>query len=168
LPAAYGAPVRVPAASPLTVEDDVVLEIQGYRQALGYVLAMGEDEYASLDATEIRAMHCMTLSHDPSKSPGRYRKGPIYVRDGKCDQVVYEGPAAGHVPALMDALVGSLHTGLSNDPVVRSALGNGPPEPGDDPFIPRWQRANGPRPGHFSARPAPIQGNRSSSALRNG
>jgi Fic family protein len=107
---------------PISADEETFLEIQGYRQALGYVLAMGDAAYATFDATEIRAMHYMMLSHDHTKSPGRYRKGPIYVRDERRDQVVYEGPDAADVPALMDALVQSLQTGLNSDPVVRSAM----------------------------------------------
>jgi Fic family protein len=107
---------------PLSADDKTFLEIQGYRQALGYVLAMRDEDYAAFDTTEIRAMHYMMLSHDHAKSPGRYRTGPIYVRDERHDQVVYEGPDAARLPALMDALVESLHTGASLDPVVRSAM----------------------------------------------
>jgi Fic family protein len=107
---------------PISADEQTFLEIQGYRQALGYVLAMGDAEYATFDATEIRAMHYMMLAHDHSKSPGRYRRGPIYVHDEHQDRVVYEGPDAARIPALMDALVGSLHTGFSSDPVVRSAM----------------------------------------------
>ena len=107
---------------PISADEHTFLEIQGYRQALGYVLAMGDAEYATFDATEIRAMHYMMLAHDHSKTPGRYRRGPIYVHDEYQDQVVYEGPDAARIPALMDALVGSLHTGFSSDPVVRSAM----------------------------------------------
>ena len=116
------AAAAVDGEGPLSADEQTFLEIQGYRQALGYVLAMGEDEYAAFDATEIRAMHYMMLSHDAAKSPGRYRKGPVYVRDSRHDQIVYEGPAADRVPDLMDALVDSLHTGVNNDPVVRSAM----------------------------------------------
>src|SRR5260370_12552299 len=47
---------------PLSADEETFLAIQGYRQALGYVLAMGEDAYAQFDATEIRAMHYMMLS----------------------------------------------------------------------------------------------------------
>ena len=47
-------------------------------------------------------MHYMMLSHDLGKSPGRYRKGPIYVHDEQSDEVVYEGPDAADVPALME------------------------------------------------------------------
>jgi Fic family protein len=108
--------------APISADEETFLEIQGYRQALGYVLAKGDDDYATFDATEIRAMHYMMLSHDHTKSPGRYRKGPIYVRDERRDIVVYEGPDAADVPALMDALVQSLRTGVNSDPVVRSAM----------------------------------------------
>jgi Fic family protein len=108
--------------APISADGETFLEIQGYRQALGYVLAMGDDDYAAFDATEIRAMHYMMLNHDHNKSPGRYRKGPIFVRDERRDVVVYEAPKATDVPALMDALVDSLHTGFGTDPVVRSAM----------------------------------------------
>ncbi len=116
------AAAAVDGEQPLSADEETFLEIQGYRQALGYVLAMGDDDYAAFDATEIRAMHYMMLSHDHTKTPGRYRTGPIYVHDDKNDRVVYEGPGAAAVPALMGALVDSLHTGLSSDPVVRSAM----------------------------------------------
>src|SRR3984957_8311121 len=116
------AAAAVDGEEPISADEETFLEIQGYRQALGYVLAMGDDDYATFDATEIRAMHFMMLSHDRSKSPGRYRKGPIFVRDERPDLVVYEGPDAAQVPRLIEALVESLHTGVSADPVVRSAM----------------------------------------------
>jgi hypothetical protein len=34
-----------------------LLEIAGYRQALGYVLAMSEADYATFDTTELRALY---------------------------------------------------------------------------------------------------------------
>jgi Fic family protein len=116
------AAAAVDGEEPISADEETFLEIQGYRQALGYVLAKGDDDYATFDATEIRAMHYMMLSHDHTKSPGRYRKGPIHVRDERRDLVVYEGPDAAGVPVLMDALIQSLHTGVNSDPVVRSAM----------------------------------------------
>ncbi|GLX96466.1 Fic family protein [Herbidospora sp. NBRC 101105] len=107
---------------PLSADEKTFLEIQGYRHALGYVLAMGEDDYASLNTTELCAMHYMMLGHDPAKSPGRFRKGPVFVHDDRTDRVVYEGPDAATVPALMDSLIESIHTGSDVDPVVRSAM----------------------------------------------
>src|SRR5580698_6953807 len=116
------AAAAVDGEEPISADEGTFLEIQGYRQALGYVLAMGDAAYATFDATEIRAMHYMMLGHDQSESPGRYRKGPIYVHDERRNRVVYEGPDAAEVPVLMDALVQSLQTGVNSDPVVRSAM----------------------------------------------
>jgi len=116
------AAAAVDGEEPFGADEKTFLEIQGYRQALGYVLAMSDTDYAAFDTTELRAMHYMMLSHDLGKTPGRYRKGPIYVVDERSGQNVYEGPDAAGVPALMESLVASLHTGLGSDPVVRSAL----------------------------------------------
>ncbi|MFB4267646.1 Fic family protein [Nonomuraea sp. GTA35] len=109
-------------AEPISADERTFLEIQGYRHALGYVLAMGEEDYSTFDSTEIRAMHYMMLRHEPSKSPGRYRKGPVFVHDDRTDRVVYEGPDAANVPALMETLVESLHAEPEIDPIVRSAM----------------------------------------------
>ncbi|HEY1642782.1 MAG TPA: Fic family protein [Streptosporangiaceae bacterium] len=116
------AAAAVDGEEPISADEKTFLEIQGHRQALGYVLAMGDADYATFDTAEIRAMHYMLLAHDYSKSPGRYRKGPVYVHDERNDRVVYEGPDAERLPALMDALVSSLHAGAGHDPVVRSAM----------------------------------------------
>ena len=107
---------------PFSADEKTFLEIQGYRQALGYVLAMSDADYATFDTTELRAMHYMMLSHDLTKSPGRYRKGPVYVNDERADKVVYTAPEAADVPALMEALAATLHTGHGSDPIIRSAM----------------------------------------------
>lgn len=107
---------------PISADERTFREIQGYRDALGYVLAMGEEDFASFNTTEIRAMHHMMLRHDVSKSPGHYRKREVFVHDERSDAVVYEGPDPALVPTLMDALVESLRTDSDIDPVVRSAM----------------------------------------------
>lgn len=116
------AAAAIDGEEPFSADEKTFLEIQGYRQALGYVLAMSDADYATFDTTELRAMHYMMLSHDLSTSPGRYRKGPIYVLEERTGKVVYEGPDAADVPGLMEALAASLHTGLNSDPIVRSAM----------------------------------------------
>ena len=95
-------------SSPLSADERTFAEIRGYRQALGYVLAMAGDEQFVLDASAIRSMHFMMLAHDVAKSPGSYRAGPVYVSDGGDQVVVYEGPEASLVPGLMDELVSAL------------------------------------------------------------
>ncbi|WP_069162329.1 Fic family protein [Nocardia altamirensis] len=107
---------------PLSADQQTFLEIQGYQRALDYVLAVGDDKQTTFSAAELRAMHFMLLQHEPAKSPGRYRQGPIYVHDAKTDSTVYEGPDFQAVPALMESLVESLQENAGHDPLVRSAM----------------------------------------------
>jgi Fic family protein len=97
-------------------------EIRGYRQALGYVLAMAADSDFKLDASAIRGMHYMMLSHDLAKSPGSYRQGAVYVHDETTGENVYEGPDADEVPALMTSLMDELAMASSVDPLVQAAM----------------------------------------------
>ncbi|MDX6292349.1 MAG: hypothetical protein QOH50_1424 [Kribbellaceae bacterium] len=97
-------------------------EIRGYRQALGYVLAMATDSEFKLDTSAIRGMHYMMLSHDLAKSPGSYRPGAVYVQDETTGENVYEGPDADEVPALMTSLMDELATASSADPLVQAAM----------------------------------------------
>ena len=106
---------------PLSADQATFAEIRGYRQALGYVLAMAPDEHFTLDASTIRSLHFMLLGHDLSKSPGRYRSGPIYVHDDASDTQVYEGPDAAAVAGLVDELVASLRS-TDDDALVQAAM----------------------------------------------
>ncbi|MCZ3385783.1 MAG: Fic family protein [Actinomycetia bacterium] len=106
---------------PLSADEQTFAEIRGYRQALGYVLAMAPDDHFVLDASTVRSMHFMLLGHDLTKSPGRYRSGPIYVRDEATEIEVYEGPDADLVPNLVDELVGAL-TDTADDALVQAAM----------------------------------------------
>lgn len=108
--------------APLSADERTWAEIRGYRQALGYVLQMAGDPHFSIDTSAMRGMHYMMLAHELSKSPGQYRTGPIYVPDEKHDLVVYEGPAAGRVPALMEELAAGLRADIDVDPLVRGAM----------------------------------------------
>src|SRR5450759_3986991 len=87
---------------PLSADERTFAEIRGYRQALGYVLAMAADEQFVLDASALRSMHYMMLSHDLSRSPGQYRRGEIFVHDDRTEETVYTGPSADDVPDLME------------------------------------------------------------------
>jgi len=107
---------------PMTADQRTFAEIRGYRQALGYVLAMATDPDFRLDASALRSMHFMMLSHDLGKSPGQYRRGDIYVQDERTAEVVYTGPAAEMVPSLVDELVEDLAVDDGADPVVHAAM----------------------------------------------
>jgi Fic family protein len=107
---------------PLSADEKTFAEIKGYQRAMDYVLAVGSDPLAAYDVTELRAMHFMLLQHEPSKSPGRFRKAPVYVHNDDTEQQVYEGPDFALVPDLVEALVQSLRSDHGSDPVVRSAM----------------------------------------------
>jgi Fic family protein len=106
----------------MSADEKTFAEIKGYQRAMDYVLAMGGDPKAAYDAAELRAMHFMMLQHEPSKSPGRLRTGPIYVQNDETGQQVYEGPDFAVVPELIDALIDRLRGDHGSDPVVRSAM----------------------------------------------
>lgn len=59
---------------------------------MSYVLQLADDPHFALDESLLRSLHYMLLQHDLGKSPGRYRRGPIFVRDDERDETVYEGP----------------------------------------------------------------------------
>ena len=51
----------------------------------------------------------MMLQYDLTKNPGKWRPGPISIRDTESGQIVYEAPDAEYVPGLMEELVGFLN-----------------------------------------------------------
>lgn len=100
------------------------IEIRGYRSAMSYVLQLADDPHFALDESLLRSLHYMLLQHDVSKSPGRYRQGPLYVRDDERDITVYEGPEFDLVPGLLAELTAELRQPAAQDepPVVRAAM----------------------------------------------
>jgi Fic family protein len=96
--------------------------VTGYRQAMGLVLQIADDQTVLCSAELLRSLHFMIIGQDQRKNPARWRSGLIYVRDDKKNLVVYEGPEADLVPSLMDEFVHSLNS-LDNAPVlVRAAM----------------------------------------------
>ena len=107
---------------PMSADQRTFAEVRGYRQALGYVLAMARDAHFALDVSALRSMHFMLLQHDLATSPGRYREREIFVHDERTGQVVYTGPDAADVPALVAELVESLAVDDGADPLVQAAM----------------------------------------------
>lgn len=106
----------------LGADERTFAEIRGYRQALGYVLVMAKDTDFRLDASAVRGMHFMMLSHDLAKSPGSYRQGAVYVHDETTGENVYEGPPAEEVPDLVGELMDQLADGGEVDTIVQAAM----------------------------------------------
>jgi Fic family protein len=97
------------------------LALQGYRDAMTYVLQLADENDLDVDESLLKALHYMMLKHELSKRPGRWRTGDVYVRREPTGEIVYEGPDSERVPALIDDLLACLsdHDG----PVlIRAAL----------------------------------------------
>jgi len=106
---------------PLSADDRTWAEILAYRRLLTYVVNVGAEPGFEIDESSIRSMHFMLLEHELSKSPGRYRTGPIYVQDEAGGHPVYEGPDPAAVPNLMRSLAAALSS-RDGDAMVRAAM----------------------------------------------
>lgn len=98
------------------------LAVRGYREAMTYILQLSDDAHFAHHEAMLRSLHYMMLSYDLGKHPGRWRPGVIYVRREGTSDVVYEGPDAALVPALMEELVRGLNATSNLPIVVRAAL----------------------------------------------
>jgi Fic family protein len=85
---------------------------------MGYVLQLSNDPHFSYSEGLIRSLHFMILN----KHPGRWRPGPIFVRNEQTGQRVYEGPDAEIVPGLMREFVQQLNAETSCPFMVRAAM----------------------------------------------
>ena len=109
---------------PLTAERKDWLDTVGYRNAMTYVLQLGEDPHFSHSEGLIRSLHFIMMQHELPKHPGRYRTGVIYVRDERKQENVYEGPDAELVPRLMAELVDSLNEKSDLPDIIKAAIGH--------------------------------------------
>ncbi|MEO7682306.1 MAG: Fic family protein, partial [Gemmatimonadaceae bacterium] len=110
---------------PLEANAEARAAVEGYQQAMTYVIQLANDPHFRFSVDLIRSLHFMMIDYDLTKNPGRWRPGPISVRDDEKNAVVYEGPDAELLPGLAAELVDELN---ANDParpdVVRAAMGH--------------------------------------------
>jgi len=110
---------------PLDANAEARAAVEGYQKAMTYVIQLANDPHFRYSVDLIRSLHFMMIEYDLTKNPGRWRPGPIHVRDEEKNAVVYEGPNAELVPHLAAELMDELN---ANDParphVVRAAMGH--------------------------------------------
>ncbi|MBA4044784.1 MAG: Fic family protein [Erythrobacter sp.] len=104
---------------PETLEDETARALQGYRQAMTYIIRTHGDPHTTVNAQFIRSLHFMMLSYDMTKLPGQWRTGPIYVVNEMTKETEYEGAPADQIPGLVDELVAQLN---SSDAVESSTV----------------------------------------------
>ena len=107
---------------PLQAEREAWLAVTGYRNAMTYVLQLASDPHFSYNEGFIRSLHYMMLLHDLSKHPGLWRLGPIYIRDERRGEIVFEGPEAETVPRLIAEFVADLNSGSDAAGIIRGAM----------------------------------------------
>ncbi|MGH9224452.1 MAG: Fic family protein [Acidimicrobiales bacterium] len=93
---------------PLDASVETRMALEGYRDAMTYVLQLAREPSVRVDESLIKSLHFMMLKHDLRRNPGRWRPGFVYVRREPDGEIVYEGPDAELVPALVDELLDDL------------------------------------------------------------
>jgi len=103
-------------------EGETWASVTGYRNAMSYVLQFADDPHFSYSSSLLRSLHFMMIHHDLSKNPGRWRPGPIFVRNEQTGDRVYEGPDAELIPALVAELTEALNHEKTTLPIVEAAM----------------------------------------------
>jgi Fic family protein len=95
---------------PDTLEAETLKALQGYRNAMTYIISSQGDRHTEINAQFIRSLHFMMLSYDMSKLPGQWRNGPIFVIREQTNDKEYEGPHEDQVPSLMTELIQQINS----------------------------------------------------------
>ena len=96
--------------------------VLGYRRAMTYVIQLADDPQFAYAPALIRSLHFMMTEYTLDASPGRWRPGPIWVRNDATREVVYEAPEADLIPDLVDELVAALAKDAIPPAMVRAAM----------------------------------------------
>lgn len=72
---------------PIEAGQESWLAVKGYRDAMTFVLQLATDPHFRYSEGFLRGLHFMMVGHDLTRNPGRWRPGPIYVRDDRAGQI---------------------------------------------------------------------------------
>ncbi|MBP1325144.1 Fic family protein [Leucobacter exalbidus] len=86
--------------TPASVSQETSQALAGYQLAMAYVLQLAQGAF-NFDASLIRSLHFMVTSYDPSKWPGRFRTGPVYVIQETTGDNAHEGAPGNQAEPLM-------------------------------------------------------------------
>jgi len=107
---------------PLDADTETRLALEGYRNAMTYVLQLTEEPEFLYSDQLIKSLHFMMINYDLKSKPGLWRLGPAYVRKESTGEIVHEGAAPELVPSLMGHIVTVLNTDPHLHPMVRAAM----------------------------------------------
>src|SRR5664280_1448614 len=92
-------------AEPLDTSTETRLALEGYRDAMTYVLQLASEPDFEYTEQLIKSLHFMMTSYDLRNRPGRWRAGSIFVRNDQTGEIVHEGADLDEVPRLLHELV---------------------------------------------------------------
>jgi Fic family protein len=107
---------------PIDPKDEAWMAVTGYREAMTYVLQKAEDPFFVFSPELLKALHFMMVGYDLSKRPGRWRPGPIFIRDEATGEQVYEGPPMEMVPGLVAELTEEIGRPSDLPRVIQAAM----------------------------------------------
>ncbi len=93
---------------PEDTDETAWINVVRYREAMDYVLQLHRAPDFRYTKEVLQSLHFMMMRHRTEKNPGLFRAGAIYVRDEASGEIVYEGPPASDVPALVHELCSEL------------------------------------------------------------
>ena len=111
----------VGGGQPLEAPPHVWRAIQGYQDALTFILQLADDPNFGYDESLLKSLHFMMTKDDLRSGPGRWRPGPVYVRDERTQTLVYEAPDALQIPDLVAELIEKLRNPDDQAPALVQA-----------------------------------------------
>lgn len=106
---------------PLHADEETRHAIEGYRDAMTYVLQLGASPpMPPLDASLVKSLHFMMLKYDLTKNPGQWRPGAVWV-ENQDGEIVYDAPPRDELEDLVAEVLSSVNE-FGGDPIVRAAM----------------------------------------------
>lgn len=106
---------------PLDTTTETQRALEGYRNAMTYVLQLVQEPTVVVSEDLIKSLHFMMTSYDLGSRPGRWRAGEVFVQRELTGEIVHEGVDVARVPELMAAVV-SLTNEAKGDAIIRAAM----------------------------------------------
>jgi Fic family protein len=107
---------------PLDSSQETRLALEGYRNAMTYVIQRSDDQDFECSVSLLKSLHFMMTGYSLSNRPGRWRSGAIYVQREQTREIVHEGANIDDVPALMAELAAYVDDGRDEELLVKAAM----------------------------------------------
>lgn len=108
--------------APLDSSEETRLALEGYRNAMTYVLQRADDNDFECSVSLIKSLHFMMTGYSLHNRPGRWRAGPIHVVNEQTQGIVHEGADVDEVPSLMSELAAYVNHGEDDELLVKAAM----------------------------------------------